>query len=405
MGRESFFSQLQSWFKADHAGRYLALILCEIGHYQPAALREILCDLWNIGCRSLPEMTLRAEYHFRGTKGTRRADIAVFAKPTDTEPIGLIEIKYRDRLTEETAVKPAQLVDYVAWANADISRRILVLSRETLDLGDVPARTWTQLAGMLRRRANGSELVALLVEHLEEEGIVMQNVDTRAVVGFVKRILCPWNGAGIQAGNLDGPTEFGKLLKNVQLLSDRFNGEFKRAWAEAGERHNGEDDPRGTKVASIDFDIYPRLKQKRGLADVFDEDGTVNNKARDGGEVDLYARHSLGSGHGWLRIGYGFRVEVDSSCSHEKERLPNAYVYAWANGQEIQRQGLDLVRQRKLSSFELITARAEESIDKVERLVRRQLATVLADLGERPELLTPKQRMAVRSLGRVLGRE
>jgi hypothetical protein len=116
----------------------------------------------------------------------------------------------------------------------------------------------------------------------------------------------------------------------------------------------------------------------------------------------MYARHALGSGRGWLRVGYGFRVEVDSSCSHEEGRLPQAYVYAWANGEEIEREGLDVIRERKLSSLELITSRAEESIDKIEKLVRQQLAKVLADLDGKAGLFTPKQRMAVRSLARAI---
>jgi hypothetical protein len=398
---DSFFTRLQSWFKADQSGRFLAHILCEVARNQPEAMRDILCEVWGLGRRSLPGLTLQAEYSFRGKRGRRYADIAVFASPADVEPLGLIEIKYRDRLTAETESRPAQLVDYADWVATDTKRRILVLSRETLDLGEVPARTWTEMARLLRGHTSKSELVKLLVDHLEEEGIVMQKVETRAVVGFVKRLLCPRSGAGRQAGNLEGPTEFGKLLKNLQLLSDRFNGDFKRAWTLAGEQHDG-DESRGTKVASIDFDLYPRFKEGISLPNSLHEDGTVSNNVRNGGQVDLYARHALGSGSGWLRVGYGFRIEVETSSSHEAGQLPDTYVYAWANGQEIQRQGLDLLREKKLNSFELITSHAEESIDKVEQLVRQQLEKLMADLCDTPKILSPKQKMAIRSLARSL---
>lgn len=397
MSSESFFSRLQSWFKADQSGRFLAHILCEVARSQPTAMRDILCEIWGLSRRSVPGLTLQAEYAFRGKRGRRSADIAVFASPADVEPLGLIEIKYRDRLTDETESKPAQLDDYIGWVKEVKSRRILVLSRETLHLEEVPMRTWTQMARLLRGHTSKSELVKLLVEHLEEEGIVMQKVDTRAVLGFLKRLLCPHNGAGRQAGNLEGPTEFGKLLRNLQLLSERFNGDFKRAWTAAGERHDGEES-RGTKVASIDFDLYPKFKEGTDLADSLHSDGRVATGIRSGGQVDFYARHALGSGAGWLRLGYGFRIEVESSNSHEAGHLPKTYVYAWANGQEIERQGLHLQCEKKLSSIELITSHAEESIDKVELLVKQQLEKLMADLCANPKILSVKQKMAVRSL-------
>jgi hypothetical protein len=345
MAHESFFSRLQSWFKADQSGRFLAHILCEVGRNQPDAMRDILCEIWGLGRRSLPAPRLQAEYAFRGKRSRRFADIAVFAAPGEVEPIGLIEIKYRDRLIEKTESKAAQIDDYLSWVRQNDTRRMLVLSRETLNLEEVPARTWTQMARLLRGHTSRSELVKLLVEHLEEEGIMMQKVDTRAVLGFLKRLLCPPKGSGRQAGNLEGPTEFGKLLKNLKLLSGRFNGDFKRAWTVAGERYDGEDSV-GTKVASIDFDLYPKFKDGINLSNSLHADGTVTTSVRTGGGVDLYARHALGSGPGWLRVGYGFRIVVDPSSSHETGHLPETYVYAWANGQEIERQKLDLLREK-----------------------------------------------------------
>jgi hypothetical protein len=397
-----FLSRVQSWFSGRNQGRYLAFVLCELSRREPRALQDILCRAWGLGRKELPAPRLDPEYVFKGQKNSRRADIAVYASADAPEPRGLIEIKYLDALHPETDARPAQLEDYLHWEKSGAGRKVLILSREHLALTQAPTLTWTEVARQLRGYKEDSEIVRMLVEHLEEEGIVLQRVDSKAVVGFLGRLLCPWNGAGRQAGNLDGPTEFGKLLKNLQLLSERLNGDFKRAWDTAGGKHNSPDDPRGTKRASIDFDVYPRMKQPKKIERIFDKDGdgTLAISARDGGLADLFARHALGSGADWLRVGYGFQIELGARDPGRSSELPATYVYAWANGDRIQKRKLDFVSRQKLGSLELITESAEDSIDQIERLVRKHMRNVLDELIESPKLLTAKQRTAVMHLRR-----
>jgi len=332
----------------------------------------------------------------------RRADLAVFANSEDEDPIVLIEIKYRDKLIPADEIKPAQLADYEHWRSSAKGRQLLILSREALQTPGVPTLTWTQAARLLRRHSGRSDLAKALIEHLEEEGIVMQNIDSKALIGFLKRMLCSPNGAGIQVGNLDGPQEFARLLRNVKLLSARFNGDFKSAWKHAGAQHNTADDPAGTKDASIDFDVVPRLATKIKAEKLREVDGSLNAKARDGGAVSVYARHSLGSGKGWLRVGYGFWMNVEKGSSHEKARLPTVHLFAWASNHEFAGE-TRIYAEAKLSSFELVSSKAEDSVDRVETLASKRLIEVLQELKSTSKTISPKQRMAITLLLKSVG--
>lgn len=400
MRRDSFFSRIQSWFSGSFHGRYLAYILAEIGKHHPTLIRELICSGCKIGKRALADPHFVPEFAFEGRVGMRRADLAVFGCDGDDEPLVLIEIKYRDQLIPESDIKPAQLDDYMHWRASGKGRHLLILSREMLRTPGVPALTWTQAARLLRRYASDSDLAKALIEHLEEEGIVMQNIDTKALIGFLKKLLCSPIGAGNQVGNLEGPQEFGRLLRNVKLLSTRFNSDFKAAWKAAGTKYDAADDPVGTKDASIDFDVDNRINEEK-LGRRQSYDGSLDARVRNGGTVSVYARHSLGSGKGWLRVGYGFRFDVDKTNGHEKPRLPKAYVYAWAANNEFANG--DIYSNSKLSSFELIGSKAEDSVDKVEVLASKRLLEVLEELMSISETLKPKQKMAIKLLVKSVG--
>jgi hypothetical protein len=403
LARDSFFSRIQSWFSGSFHGRYLAYILAEIGKHHPQIIRELICTSCNLGTRSLPNPVFEPEYAFQGSVGLRRADMAVFANPDDEEPIVLVEIKYRDKLIPADGIRPAQLSDYEHWCAAEKGRYCLVLSRESLSPNGVCTVTWTQAARVLRRRANDSDLAKALIEHLEEEGIVMQNIEPKALIGFFKRLLCAPNGAGIQAGNLEGPQEFARLLRNVKLLSARFNADFKAAWKQAGDEHNKADDPAGTKDATINFTVSPRVDSAFNASKLVDaKDGSINSKALNGGLVFVWARHSLGSGKGWLRVGYGFWFEIDKSVNHEKANLPKAHLYAWAESHEFSGEK-EIFSEKKLSSFALISSKAEDSVDKLDGLTSEHLYAVLTELKKTGKELSSKQRRAVGLLIKSVG--
>lgn len=398
MKKTSLFSRIQSWFKDDHDGRWLGVILAEIGHQRPQTIADLLHEAFGWNKPSHPHLVLDPEWSFHVGGSSRRADLAVFDESIDGEPIAFIEIKYHDGLLPKTDLKRAQEADYLAWKEAKEGRNCLVLSRATLTVAGLSAMTWTQAARVLRKSSNNSDLVKALVEHLQEEGVVMQNIKPRPLIGFIKRLVCPVNGNGGRlSDNLTGPQEFGKLLQNVKLLSNRFNGLFKDAWKRAGIAGDtsGEGELSGSKVASVDFEVNARLKGARERM-VDEDDGSINSSARAGGSVSVFARHALGNEKGWLRIGYGIWLDVDGSASHEKGRHPKTSVYAWANCAEFAGDWIEF--EHKLSSFDLITVKAEDSMDKLESHVRSQLHKVIVELLERAKSLTPKQRKAAKLL-------
>ncbi|MFZ5529189.1 MAG: hypothetical protein ACOZE7_21280 [Pseudomonadota bacterium] len=379
MKHDSFFSRIQSWFSQSYHGRYLAFILAEIGRQHPGVVADLLVHACpGISRQMLRNASFEPEYVFRGTSGRRRADLAVFANAEDDEPVALIEIKYRDRLIPESDVKPAQLDDYLAWERAAPGRYCLVLSREVLHLADACTLTWTKAAQLLQRQKGQSDLVAALIEHLREEGLVMQNIDEAALVGFLKRLLCTQRGSGQLAGNLEGPGEFAKLLKNMKLLSLRFNGDFKNARAGAGEKHA--DEPSNARGAVVDFEVANRFKvsPRRDLLD--EETGTADGRLRIGGEAAVFARHSLGNGKTWLRVGYGIYVDVENGTRETKGTAPDCWFFAFASNDA--HSGADRIEvSKKLSNFELITTKAEDSAEKLEAIAAELLLKVMAPMA------------------------
>ena len=153
MSSDSFFSRIQSWFDASYHGRYLELILAEICKHHPSVVQALMQQAAHLGKLELPRPVLSPEYVFRGSKGLRRADLALYAHPDHDEPIALLEIKYHDKLLPEDGIKPAQIHDYVHWRSQVQGRELLVLSRERLHLDKVRSLTWTEVARLIRRHA------------------------------------------------------------------------------------------------------------------------------------------------------------------------------------------------------------------------------------------------------------
>ena len=244
--------------------------------------------------------------------------------------------------------------------------------------------------------------MGMLIEHLEEEGIVMQEVDAKQLIGFLKRMVCSHSGAGVLAGNLDGPHELSKLMRNVKLLSARFNPDFKAAWQEAGEKFDPAKEREGSKEASVDISVMPRVNTGFDREKLVDEDGNIHWKARDGGDVFVRAQHSLGNGKHWLRVGYGFWLCVDKSVSHRKPHLPKAFIYAWSQG-GWQAGGSELYSEKTVN-FELITDKAADSMDAIEAKTAKQVKTVLDQLKDNAASLSPKQNYAISKLRKKLAR-
>ena len=141
MQKTSLFSRIQKWFKDDHDGRWLGLILAEIGHQNPQTIADLLHDAFGWSKRSHPRLVFEPEYRFVGSGNWRKADLAVFDEGVDGDPVALIEIKYHDAFLPQTESKAKQEVDYLAWKNAKKGRECLVLSRATLNISGLSTMT------------------------------------------------------------------------------------------------------------------------------------------------------------------------------------------------------------------------------------------------------------------------
>lgn len=302
----SFFGAIQHWFSGDLYGRHLGLILQEVGNRNRSALTSYLTSIFPIERAALRNARFQAEYQFRGQKGWRQADLAVFGDDED-EPIALIEIKYFDKPLPETDTKPAQEVDYLAWKSRQSGvRHVLFLSRDLYRFDGIETRRWDNLTRHLRKFSPGSDLIAMLIDYLEDEGNAMQDIGDRALIRYLKRLLCNKPGAN----NLNGPVEFTSLMKNVQLVSGVFHGRFRDAWKGAGLLTEGDAYDRRYKVASIDFELWNRLKPVKNPGLMVDDDGGLSNDYKDGGTAFVFARHSLGDAGQWLRVRYGMMFDV-----------------------------------------------------------------------------------------------
>lgn len=393
----SFFSSIQHWFKGDLYGRHLGLILQEIGNRRPHTLTSFISRVCDIPLRDLKNATFECEYSFAGLRGRRRADLAVFPDDQKIEPIVLIEIKYNDKPLPETELKPAQLADYQAWRNNDATnRRVLLLTRELHNAPDLHVRRWNALARHLRQYADESDLVDMLVKYLEEEGNAVKNINGTAITKYVKRYLCHGK---LGANNIDGPIEFANLLKNMQLMSIGFHTHFKESWREAGVKVEGEDYDRRSKVASIDFEVSNRIRPAKANQPIVTQDGWLREELKDGGNISVFARHSLGHEKHWLRLLYGISFDVTPADSDSSP--PHTSLFVQLCGGAI---NADLYLAKKIS-FDWVTNKAELRAEKIEHNLTCLILQLIEKAGEQKIPLLPQQKKALALLKKSLAQK
>lgn len=386
----TYISSIKNWFKAGYEGRHLELFLLEIARHRPEVMNGYLAKVLNIDAASFVGAEYRVEVPFRGQRSNRRADLAVIRHGA-AEPFILIEIKYHDKPLPETAQRAPQLDDYALWKTDTRrgARHVLVLSRELYDADGIVVRRWDHLARALREPAKTSDLVKVLVDYLEEEGIVMQKVDSESLQRYFTRLVCHSRNVGRASDNLDGPVEFAKVLKNLQMLSGTFTPRFKASWAEAGEQIDGIGSR--SKVATIDFRVRNRLKTDRPW---LDDDGELPSEAKDGGVIDVFASHSLGHNDEWIRIDYGMHFTVPGSRDAGAHAVE---LYVRARGKQF-----EPIRHLQKVAYSVVTDKAETYVERVEGyLCTMLLATIDALLGEK-KALAPKQRKALKLLQKDL---
>jgi hypothetical protein len=321
--------------------------------------------------------------------------LAIF-RQDEEDPIVLVEIKYNDRPLPETVRKASQIADYQAWRAADEgNRHVLLLSREIYRADGIEVRRWDDLTRHLRdySKHRQSDLIDMLVAYLEEEGNAMQNIDGHSLTKYLKRFLCDGR---VGANNFNGPIEFSKLLRNMQLISGFFHGHFKTAWKEAGGQDRGDDgdfeDNGARKIATIDFRVFPRVKSagKRGAA--IDANGWVDVGRMDGGKIYVFARHSMGGGRNWLRVNYGFCLQI--SPSDNETEPPQASLFAEVLGPLITRQKENLQFRKKIN-YALMTEDAERASRKIEAELKSLVIKVVDSVFKNNVELPKKQLSAL----------
>jgi len=385
----SFFTDIKSFFGTDYHGRYLGIILQEISRRHPDPLITFICQACKIPVRDLKGSRFEAEYGFECESGKRRADLAVFRK-NELDPTLLIEIKYFDKPTLETDTKPAQLYDYMEWKNSRKKggRFVLILSRESLLKSGIVSKRWGQLAQHLSQHSNKSDLIKMLVEFLEDEGIVMQKIDGKLLQDFFKRLLCGYKGTGPIVNSIKATEEFANILQNMRNLSIPLERYFKDAWSEAAGK--------ASKKPIIDFEITNRLKSKdsKKIFDL-DDDLAVKPSVKNGGQVSIFARHSLGN----ARITYGIYFEISLSSQPKTFIFAQAHGSAWRTGEEIPYYEKDV-------SFDLVTEKAGNSStsDKIEEILIVLMSEVIKELLDKntKTRLTEHQQDAIKKLSQSI---
>jgi hypothetical protein len=378
----SFMSSISTWFKAGYEGRHLGLVLLEIAKIRPKAISGYLAKEFGINAAEFDDAEYAIEVPFQGQRSQRRADMAIW-REGEAEPFVLIEIKYFDKPLAETENRAEQFSDYRHWKGKSRGRHVLILSRELYQAQGIVVRRWDHLARALRKQGEQSELIAMLVDYLEEEGIVMQNVDSAALERYFVRLVCHNKNVGRAAGNVDGPVEFAKVLKNLQMLSGTFTPKFKKAWGDAGEQIDGL--ATRSKVASIDFRVRNKLRTIKDASKYRDEDGELPQDVKDGGYIEIFATHSLGHGEDRLRIEYGIVFTVPAGAK------PLLFVNSYGKQIETVSQYIEI-------GPTLVIDKAETMAERVEGYLREALCVVISQLLDSRKSLNPKQKHALRSL-------
>jgi hypothetical protein len=110
MSMSGFFYDIRGLFDAKYSGRYVALLLRELGRREPEWFVRVF-DLPQHVCKALRkgEMQVECEWHFETKQGTRRrADLVVLK---GGESILLVEVKEDDVNNQGNA---EQIADYLS---------------------------------------------------------------------------------------------------------------------------------------------------------------------------------------------------------------------------------------------------------------------------------------------------
>ena len=323
---QTFFSTLQGWVKsqfgADYGGRFVGQLIkqvsdCDLAPFQKF-FAEITSDSRYLRCR----LRIEAELGFRSSGRARRADLAVFL---DDRLAMLVELKYRDRLANGRSRKPSQLTDYLAICRSHPSKpKFLLLYRDSPEPSQLRkirqeghyVAPYQALVPHLREAKH--PLSAMFVSYLQEEGLVIDPIDTDRLYRFLHRLFLPWGGSGrinITSEIEEGPLQFQHVLNNMRLMAAEITPRLRELI--------GADIKRS---ATIDFVLAHRFKTgkvSKLIATTKGKNLDVYSDARTGGTLDVWAQNALPSSRRWFYLGYG----LEFALAQGKPMEVSGYAY------------------------------------------------------------------------------
>lgn len=251
--KKNFFSAIQGKFKAGFQGRYLGNILENIAATRVEVIEPLLKTAPLYGQRwtlkTVDRVTTEVAYLSPESKQKsekevtdRRADLAIEMDNGKQIAQILIEIKINDSFLN------GQLEEYIDWAirrNETEDRAVVFLTAFPLteyehnkiseNSSFVRHYYLSELTDKLVANSKKSDLIALLVDYLCNEGYAMFNlfpnnhegdsVDYESLLSFLVLTFLPHESGHGKVSNakkiIRGPVVFGSLVQNWQLVSDR----------------------------------------------------------------------------------------------------------------------------------------------------------------------------------------
>ena len=325
----AFFSEIQNWFCTGFDGRYIGKIILEWEKEDRTGFASFIRK--QLGVKLPSGYRVAAEFGYKSGEMRRAADLAVFSDECDTAPIVLIEIKWNDKPIEDKKTGRAQLADYVQYCLAHKTCNLLVLTKDSLridelsQIGRLNGRGQHCYFGSLSPHLEESKnsISKMLFEFLQDKGVVVNDIDPRALFQFFHRFVNPYKGSNhkVSGGQLSsGPDQFKNLLNNMRLVAQDISPQF---YALKGIN----------RKATVDFTIYPYFskgKLVKAIETQKDEEFRPDTSARTGGEILIHAAETICKTP-WIQVEYGLSFIVEP----DKLQDMNVSAYALVKGTKI----------------------------------------------------------------------
>lgn len=329
----AFFSEVQRWFSAGFDGRYIGKIILEWQKEDRAGFIAFIHK--QLGIKLPSGFRLEAEFGYKPGHERRAADLAIFPNAYDVMPLVLIEIKWDDKPIEDRKTGRAQLKDYVKYCRLHKACNLLVLTKDALrvdeldQIGELRDRGQHCYFGNLfpHLEESGSGVAKMLLDFLQDKGVIVNNIDRKALFQFFHRFVNPYGGSNHKVSEdqlSNGPDQFKNMLNNMRLIAQDISPEFFEVKGM-------------NRKATVDFSFFPYFSQgelSKALIKIKDEDENdevaLDPKARTGGEIYIHAAETICRSP-WTQIEYGFCFTVEPSKSQDL----SVSVYALVKGAKI----------------------------------------------------------------------